>query len=192
MDEMRWIQLARAGDQEAFCHLYGIYKNRLYRYAYYRLGNREDAEDAVSDCVLSAWRQISGLRTDKAFPAWIFRILSGCCNTIIRNTIAGREAKAAAAARYTSRCAPPASTGDGGSSDRIVAAAPPTDQPSTLRLELEEALEQLTEQEREIVLMAVVGGLKSPEIAEATGLTAGSVRSKLSRSLSKMRRYLEE
>jgi RNA polymerase sigma-70 factor (ECF subfamily) len=59
-------------------------------------------------------------------------------------------------------------------------------------LELEEALEQLTEQEREIVLMAVVGGLKSPEIAEATGLTAGSVRSKLSRSLSKMRRYLEE
>ena len=59
------------------------------------------------------------------------------------------------------------------------------------RLVLAEALEQLTAQEREIVLMAVVGGLKSTEIAEITGLRPGSVRSKLSRSLARMRRYLE-
>ena len=39
--------------------------------------------------------------------------------------------------------------------------------------------------------MAVVGGLKSTEIAEITGLRPGSVRSKLSRSLARMRRYLE-
>ena len=62
---------------------------------------------------------------------------------------------------------------------------------SSLSLELREALDQLKADEREIVLMSVVAGLKSREIATVFGMTAGSVRSKLSRSLSKMRKFLE-
>ena len=56
------INEAIAGSKEAFCSLYGEYKDRLYRYALYRLGDPTDAEDAVSDCVLAAWQGIGGLR----------------------------------------------------------------------------------------------------------------------------------
>lgn len=188
MSEQKWIQAAKQGDQAAFCHLYGLYKDRLYRYAYYKLGNREDAEDAVSECVLSAWRQIDSLREHKAFPAWLFRILSGCCNASIRRSITAREA-ACEAARNIQTCAPHGPAKAGAAAGSLM--APAADQPPALRLVLAEALEQLTAQEREIVLMAVVGGLKSTEIAEITGLRPGSVRSKLSRSLARMRRYLE-
>ena len=57
-------------------------------------------------------------------------------------------------------------------------------------VELTEALAQLDEEERSIVLLSVLGGLTSREISEITSLTPGAVRSKLSRSLAKMREYL--
>lgn len=62
---------------------------------------------------------------------------------------------------------------------------------SDVTIELKEALAQLKDDEKEIVLLSVVAGLSSKEIARVTDLTSGSVRSKLSRSLAKMRAYLE-
>ena len=46
LKETELVQLARQGDQDAFCTLYGLYKDRYFRYAYYRL---HDATDALSD-----------------------------------------------------------------------------------------------------------------------------------------------
>ena len=59
------------------------------------------------------------------------------------------------------------------------------------RMILQDALDSISEEERNMVLLSVIGGLNSSEIAEITGLTAGSVRSSLSRSFKKMRGYLE-
>ena len=59
-----------------------------------------------------------------------------------------------------------------------------------LMIELAEALSQLSEDEREIVLLSSAAGLTSSEISVITGLSSGSVRSKLSRSMAKMRKYL--
>lgn len=60
----------------------------------------------------------------------------------------------------------------------------------SLSVELAEALAILKEDEREIVLLSIVGGLSSTEVSSLTGLAPGSVRSKLSRSLAKMREFL--
>ena len=56
---------------------------------------------------------------------------------------------------------------------------------------LMEALGELTEEEQEIVLLSVVAGLKSREIGEITGKAAGTIRSSQSRSLAKMRAFME-
>ena len=48
MDEKNLILLAKAGDKEAFCSLYSLYKGRLYRYAFYKLQNEEDAKDCLT------------------------------------------------------------------------------------------------------------------------------------------------
>lgn len=180
MDELKLINRAREGDADAFCSLYGLYKDRLFRYAFYRLQNCADAEDAVSDCVLSAWKQIGSLRSPEAFSVWLFRILSASCAARIRQQIITRE--------QVSLDDP----GSGGyesatllSAENAAAAAPDE------ALALSDALTRLAEEERNIVLFSLVAGLSSPEIAEITGLSAGSVRSKLSRSLKKLRGYYE-
>ena len=43
------VNEAISGSKEAFCTLYGQYKDKLYRYALYKLGDPDDAEDAVSE-----------------------------------------------------------------------------------------------------------------------------------------------
>ena len=164
------VLYSRAGDKQAFCELYGRYKDRLYRYAYYRLGNAEDAEDAVSDCVLAAFEQIKNLRKPEAFPAWIFKILYRSCAQIIAAQAARRKM-----------------ADINGYDDALQ-----TDMTAAIeKTELTEALAILKEEEQEIVLLSVVSGLSSKEIAKVTEFTPGAVRSKLSRSLAKMRSYLE-
>lgn len=171
--EIKLAEQARSGSKEAFCELYGMYKDRLYRYALYRLGDPDDAEDAVSECVLAAWQGIRQLRNTSAFGAWIFRILRNCCSRNIKSIIRLRENMQKL---YDS------------GADASALAAGPAD-PSAA-IELAEALSQLTEDEREVVLLSAVCGLTSREISGITGLTAGASRSKLSRSLAKMRDFL--
>ena len=168
MDE-RLINEAIAGSREAFAALYGSYRDRLYRYALYRLGSPEDAEDAVSECVLAAWKSIGSLRSSRAFGSWIFRILSNCCASRIKDAINSRE--------NIERVIREGSFTPGGSNP-------------SLAVELNEALAGLSDEEREIVLLSVIAGLSSSEISGHTGLPAGTVRSKLSRSLAKMREFL--
>lgn len=171
VDEKKLVEQAIKGDKDSFCMLYGIYKNKLYRYAYYRLGNQTDAEDAVSNCVLSAFQQISKLRNANAFSSWIFSILRASCNKQIKRQIENRN------------------------SDNIddVENSILTDISSAIeKTEIEEALSILKNDEKEIVLLSVVAGFNSKEISKMVDIASGSVRSKLSRSLKKMREFLEE
>lgn len=170
--EIMLAEKARNGSREAFCELYGMYKDKLYRYALYRLGSPEDAEDAVSDCILAAWQNIGSLRSTSAFGAWIFRILHNCCVRNLRRTIRQRKDM-----ERLSRDAESGRSSEG---------APEL----TASIELAEALSHLNEEEREIVLLSSAAGLTSGEIAGITGMTPGSVRSKLSRSMTKMREFL--
>lgn len=167
MNEYELVKAAKSGDKDAFCSLYGLYKDRLYRYAYYRLGNSQDAQDAVQDCVISAFEQIKGLKSCKAFPSWIFTILRGVCTKYIKLQINQRRGVDMNEASNLFNVM---------SDDSTV---------------LSGALEILNPQERDIVLLSIVAGFTSKEISKFVGLTSGSVRSKLSRSLVKMRDYLE-
>ena len=167
MNEYELVKAAKSGDKDAFCSLYGLYKDRLYRYAYYKLNNSQDAQDAVQDCVISAFEQISALKSCKAFPSWIFTILRGVCTKYIKLQIHQRHGVDMNEASNLFNVM---------SDDSAV---------------LSGALEILNPQERDIVLLSVVAGFTSKEISRIVGLTSGSVRSKLSRSLAKMRDYLE-
>ena len=61
MDEKELVLLTKQGDVKAFCTLYDKYKRKLYSYAYFKLNNQQDAEDAVQDCALTAFEEISKL-----------------------------------------------------------------------------------------------------------------------------------
>ncbi|MDE6385078.1 MAG: RNA polymerase sigma factor [Eubacterium sp.] len=169
MSDKELVIRAKDGDAHAFTILYGKYKKKLYGYAFYRLGNKADAEDAVQDCVLSAFEQINKLKKAESFSSWIFRILYCCCTSAVKEQIRQRN------------------------TDNIEDYANVftiTYDETKEQTELKQALEVLSDEEREIVLLSVVAGFKSKEIAQISGLTAGSVRSKLSRSLAKLKNEL--
>lgn len=197
MDEKKIIHLDKY-DVDAFCRMYEQYKDRLYRYAFYRLGNAQDAEDAVSECVLSAYRQIRQLRDAGAFQAWIFKILSAVCAKLISQQSERRKTVSLDAAASPDRSEAVTLQSDlTAAVVRITsanAAGLTIQDPAetvVLRLDLQRALEQLEMEEKEIVLLSLVAGFTSQEIAQMTGSRPGTVRSKQSRSLAKMKAYLE-
>lgn len=171
MNEKELIALAKSGNKDAFAELYGLYKDRLYRYAFYRLQNESDAEDAVQDAVVSAYIQIGSLKKAEAFPAWIFRILYCTCAAQIRRQEMLRK--------------------NSNIEDLENQFFDDSAEQAALKTELQNALNILKDDEKEIVLLSVVAGFNSGEIGKITDMTSGAVRSKLSRSLKKMRDFLE-
>lgn len=167
MEEKTLISESVKGNREAFGKLYELYKDKLYRFALYRLGNSDDACDAVGDTVVSAFEQIKNLRNKNAFSSWIFRILNLTCNRYIKNRIESRSIL------------------------NIDDVNLPIDFNANF-IELKQSLDVLSDEERQIVLLSFIGGLNSKEISKITGLKSGSVRSKLSRALVKMKKFSEE
>ena len=166
MDEKILAQKAMIGDRDAFAELYTLYKDRLYRYAFFKLHSEADAMDAVSDCICEAFKYIISLKNAEAFAAWIFRILYRCCSRSITEQAKGREQEELSdnTAAYTEDFA---------------------------MTELKEALAKLSEEEKDIVLLSTVVGYNSKEISKILGIKPTTARSKLSRALAKMREFLE-
>ena len=205
MNELELTEKAIAGDRDAFCDLYDLYRVRLYRYAYYRLRDRDDAEDAVSSCVLSAWEQIGKLKAAAAFPAWIFRILRGSCVKLIKTQIDRRRVVSLDISDPTAGGPDPemqgapdvqaAGSGEAESRNAVAAEGPSEVSSSATDPEtsavLMEALSTIDEESREMVLLSAVGGLTGKDIGEMYGMPSGTVRSRLSRSFAAMRKLME-
>lgn len=166
MDERNLAAKARNGDKESFAALYTLYKDRLYRYAFFKLGNETDAMDAVSDCICEAYKYINTLHRAEAFQPWVFRILYRSCSRLIKEQAKSRENTELDenTASYTESFSNP---------------------------ELGEALALLSEEEKDIVLLSTVAGYSSKEIGKILGIKHTTARSKLSRALAKMRDFLE-
>jgi RNA polymerase sigma-70 factor (ECF subfamily) len=167
MDEKALVQRAMREDKEAFAALYMRYRDALYRYALFRLGNDADAQDAVSACITAAYENIRSLRAEKAFGTWIFRILYRCCCTIVKERIADRDNASQEAL------------------DTI-----PAEDGSRISPELQEAFGVLEDEDREIVLLSVIAGYNSRELGILLHMKPATVRSRLARSLTKMRTFL--
>lgn len=164
---------AQKGGQEGFTRLYQAVAPSLYRTALYTLGNSHDAEDVVSETFIEAYRGLGGLRDPQAFVPWIYRILSARCNRKIREYVRARNEL---------------------DIDELLQT--PSDQSELVqevlqRTDLIKALQSISEEERQIVILSVVEGYTAKEIAAIVDSPQGTVSSKLFRAFKKMRKYLE-
>lgn len=83
-EEKELVLQAQKGDENAFCALYELYAKKLYNFAMFRLGDPYDAEDAVQNCMLVAFEQITKLKKAEAFSPWLFKTLYCSCVTLIK------------------------------------------------------------------------------------------------------------
>lgn len=168
------VALARDGDANAFGELYSLYAKEMYCYACSMVKNPDLAQDAVQEAAMAAFKEIKNLRDPSAFKGWLFKILNIACRkqykASVENLPLDPEVDFSEENGET----------DGGGIDR-----------SDLSMELREALEILTQEEKEIVVFKVVSEYGSKEIAEMLGIPDSTVRSKLKRALEKLRKFME-
>ena len=163
------IKEAKKGNAESFGRLYAELSRELYRFALYYLHTEQDAEDAVQEAALTAYKNIRSLNKPEAFRSWFFKILSNECKKILM--------------KRSSRPETPV--------DEFPCLDDPSADDHALRFELAGLLDALPDDDRLIVLLCVLEGYSSKEVASITGMKANTVRSRLSRSLHKLRTELE-
>ncbi|MGN0674536.1 MAG: RNA polymerase sigma factor [Oscillospiraceae bacterium] len=167
------VKKARAGDADAFAELYSSVYKDLYRIALVNLKNQHDASDVVSDTVLEAYSSIKNLRDEKAFKAWIIKILTVKIKNKQKEYIKTRDYR----------------------EDLEVLDSVEQEKASEINyggLEIMEEFRRLNEEERLVLSLSVVSGYTSEEIAKVTGLSANTVRSKAARAKIKLKQMLSE
>jgi RNA polymerase sigma-70 factor, ECF subfamily len=83
MSERELLEQARGGDEDAFGRLVEPFRRALYAHAYRMLGSAADAEDALQDSLLGAWRGLSRFEHRSSFRSWLYRIATNASLKII-------------------------------------------------------------------------------------------------------------
>jgi len=155
MEDAEAIKRCQQGDREVFRHLVERYQKRAVAHALAILFNRDDAEDAVQEAFIDAFRAIGTFDTSRTFYQWFYVLLRNRCY------------KMTARRRLTE------------SIDEAVLVDPQPGVNNETRLALEKALHSLTREEREIVCLKYFSGLSYDDLATHLQIPRGTVMSRL-------------
>ena len=173
-DDVAAVAKARDGDQDAFRGLVERHSRSIYRLAYRMTGRPEDAEDVVQDTFVRAYRQLGRFEARSNFATWLYRIGFNCSIDYMR----ARPHRESAEAHDTLERLSP---GDSGPSmdDRVFA--------GQIGEKVQDALKDLSPQERAAFLMRHYHGCSIEEICEALGLKSNAAKHSIFRAVKKMR-----
>lgn len=161
------------GDAGALERLYTRHGPALLSYLSGRLGDGPLAEEALQDVMLAAWQGAKRFRGESKVKTWLLSIAH-------RRVISLRRKRGPDALPLKDGV--PA--GEAGPLESALRSAQ--------REELRRALESLPPHQRETLELVFYHGLSGPEAAEVLGVPAGTVKSRLSRALTSLRRFLED
>jgi len=181
MDEQRLIQAAQRGDLSAFNELVLHYQNRVFNLAYRIMGDEDSAADATQEAFISAYQAIGGYRGG-SFRAWLMRIVTNACYDELRRR--KRRPTSSLEALYVTDTAPGEPLANGVEGPEAFA------QRQDLNRALQAGLQTLPAEQRVALVLSDVQGYNYQEIANITGASLGTVKSRLSRARAKMRDYL--
>ena len=173
LDERELVTGAQRGDVRAYEELLRLYSQIAYRTAYLVLGSAEDAEDACQEAFLKAHGALGRFRSGTPFRPWLLQIVANEARN--RRRAAGRRL------RLLTRATADARLGDAAPSPESVALA------AEDRRQLLEAVNELGEDDRLVIGCRYFLDLSGEETAAALGCAEGTVKSRLSRALGRLR-----
>lgn len=184
MDETSLIQMAQAGDLDAFNRLVLIYQDALYNQAMRMLNEPDAAEDATQDAFIIAYRKIYTYRGG-SYRAWLLRIVTNLCYDELR-----RRQR-----RPTTPLEPITQEDEEIESPHWLTDPSESPEESVERFELSNALQDclsgLPEDFRAIVILVDIQGLDYTEAAESIDSPLGTVKSRLARARTRLRDCLK-
>ncbi|MFJ3516840.1 MULTISPECIES: RNA polymerase sigma factor [unclassified Streptomyces] len=170
----------RSGDPDAYAELFDSCARTLYNHAFRMTGDWATAEDVMSATFLEAWRLRGTVDPEGgSLRPWLLGIATNLARNQCRSNRRYRAAAAATAAAGAASVPDHADEVAGRLDDRRRIAA-------TLA-----QLSALRGPEREVLLLCLCEGLEYVEAARALGIPVGTVRSRLSRARTKLRRLAE-
>ena len=181
LEDSRLVEQAQQGDTGAFGQLVGRYQDVAFRVAYLVAGDAADAEDIAQDAFIKAYAALDRFRPQAPFRPWLLQIVANEARN--RRRSAGRRAHLALRAAEDQRNAV---SGDAAPSPEAVAVA------SDERRRLLELVNSLAEDDRMVIASRYFLELSGEETAAALGIPEGTVKSRLSRALARLRARVEE
>lgn len=182
LEERELVLRARRGDDGAFAELVRAHQEIAFRIAYLITGSTTDAEDAVQDGALKAWRALGRFRVGEPWRPWLLSIVANEARN--RRRSAGRRAQLALRASRE-QVSGDAAPFPGSSTPEVAALA------EDERRRLLAALESLPEDARNVLACRYLLELSEEETAAALGLRRGTVKSRTSRALDRLKESYE-
>jgi len=167
--EHGWVVAAQRGETEAFACLVRLHQRRAYAVARSIVLTHEDAEDAVQEGFLHAYRALHRFLPDQAFGAWLHRIVANAALDITRRKKV-RDADTLA--------------------DTIASPFRDPAESDELKRRLSTALETLGDRQRSVIVLHDVEGYKHAEIGRMLGIPEGTARSDLHHARARLRQAL--
>jgi RNA polymerase sigma factor (sigma-70 family) len=177
LDELELVERAKRGDTGAYEVLVRTYQGVAQRTAYVITGDAGDAEDAAQSAFIKAYYALGRFRSDAPFRPWLLKIVANEARN--RRRSAGRREGLRLRLEE----------------DRPREDAAPSPEAAVLagepRRVLVEALNSLKEDERRVIALRYFLDLSEKEMATVMGVAKGTVKSRLSRAMKKLRAKLE-
>jgi RNA polymerase sigma-70 factor, ECF subfamily len=192
MNDARLLEAARAGDEDAFARLLEPHRRALHAHCYRMLGSVADAEDALQDALLNAWRGLAKFEGRSSLRSWLYTIATNACLRAIE-----RRSKRVLPIDY----APAADPHDGlaeplvesvwiepypderhGLEDGLAGPEARYEQRESVELAFIAALQHLPARQRAVLILRDVLGFSARETAAALEMSSPGVDSALQRA----------
>ncbi|HXI17609.1 MAG TPA: sigma-70 family RNA polymerase sigma factor [Chloroflexota bacterium] len=177
LTDVELVRAAQAGDATSFGRLYEKYFDKVYGYLSFKMGNATEAEDVTEQVFLKALESLGGYKwTGVPFQAWLFRIAHNLMVDSLR--------------RRSRRPSEPLEQAMDMTDTR------PSNDPEAMlaqtltREGLTQAVDRLTELQKQVISLKFAGGLSNAEVANHMGKTEGAVKSLQHAALASLQRLL--
>jgi RNA polymerase sigma-70 factor (ECF subfamily) len=197
MTDEALMDRARSGDGAAFAELVESYRRELHVHCYRMLGSFDDADDAVQETLLAAWRGLATYQARSSLRTWLYRVATNTCLNLLRT--ASRRPQMAEPLPATA----PTPTGSTEVTwlqpypDALLDGLPDDDAGPDARAEQKEsvslafvtALQLLSPRARAVLILRDVLGFSAREVAETLDSTSEAVAMTLSRARASLREH---
>jgi RNA polymerase sigma-70 factor (ECF subfamily) len=187
------IERALSGDISGFKELVERYEKRVYNVSLAVLGNPEDAKDVTQEAFLRVYQRLESFRGESSFYTWLYRVAFNLSVDLSRKRYRSRELGFAEREQGS-----PLDSGvrletvsESSFSGSLVSPNQAYER-SELSARLKQALAELSDEHRAVISMRELEGLSYTEIAEAVGISKGTVMSRLHHARKKLQQLLKE